>query len=110
GPDRLQGGFPRFVISGFSSIGNPNVSNPFKFSDNQYVAVSNLSWRKGSNWVPFGGEYTYYTINHFQPQAAFGPRGGFNFTGGLTALSGGAAPNLYNALAEFQIGRAGGRE
>ena len=28
GPDRLQGGYPRFAINGFSSIGNPNVSNP----------------------------------------------------------------------------------
>ena len=104
GPDRLQGGYPRFVISGFSSIGNPNVSNPFSFSDNQYVAVSNLSWMKGSHWLRFGGEYTYYTINHFQPQAANGPRGGFNFTGGLTALNGGAAPNIYNAVADFLLG------
>lgn len=104
GPDRLQGGYPRFAITGFSSIGNPNVSNPFSFSDNQYVAVSNLSWMKGSHWLRFGGEYTYYTINHFQPQAAFGPRGGFNFTGGLTALRGGAAPTLYNGFADFLLG------
>jgi hypothetical protein len=104
GPDRLQGGYPRFTISGFSSIGNPNVSNPFSFSDNQYVAVGNMSWLKGSHWLRFGGEYTYYTINHFQPQAAFGPRGGFNFTGGLTALNGGTAPNMYNGLADFLLG------
>ena len=104
GPDRLQGGYPRFVITGFSSIGNPNVSNPFSFSDNQYVAVGNLSWLKGSHWLRFGGEYTYYTINHFQPQAAFGPRGGFNFTGGLTALNGGRRPKLYNAFADFLLG------
>jgi hypothetical protein len=104
GPDRLQGGYPRFTISGFSSIGNPNVSNPFLFRDNQYVAVGNLSWMKGSHWLRFGGEYTYYTINHFQPQAAFGPRGGFNFSGGLTSLNGGAAPTLYNGLADFLLG------
>jgi Carboxypeptidase regulatory-like domain/TonB dependent receptor len=104
GPDRLQGGYPRFAITGFSSIGNPNVSNPFSFSDNQYVAVGNMSWLKGSHWLRFGGEYTYYTINHFQPQAAFGPRGGFTFTGGLTALNGGAPPTLYNGLADFLLG------
>ncbi len=104
GPDRLQGGYPRFAISGFSSLGNPNVSNPFSFSDNQYVAVGNLSWLKGSHWMRVGGEYTYYTINHFQPQAAFGPRGGFNFTGGLTSLRGGAAPTLYNGFADFLLG------
>jgi hypothetical protein len=104
GPDRLQGGYPRFAITGFSSIGNPNVSNPFSFSDNQYVAVGNLSWLKGSHWLRFGGEYTYYTINHFQPQAAFGPRGGFTFTGGLTSLRLGAAPTLYNGFADFLLG------
>jgi len=104
GPDRLQGGYPRFAITGFSSIGNPNVSNPFQFRDNQYVAVGNLSWLKGSHWFRFGGEYTYYTINHFQPQAAFGPRGGFTFSGGLTALRGGAAPTLYNSFADFLLG------
>ncbi len=104
GPDRLQGGYPRFTISGFSSIGNPNVSNPFLFRDNQYVAAGNLSWQRGAHNLRFGGEYTYYTINHFQPQAAFGPRGGFNFSGGLTALRGGSAPNLYNGWADFLLG------
>lgn len=104
GPDRLQGGYPRFAISGFSSIGNPNVSNPFLFRDNQYVAAGNLSWSRGAHNLRFGGEYTYYTINHFQPQAAFGPRGGFNFSGGLTSLNGGPAPTLYNGWADFLLG------
>jgi hypothetical protein len=104
GPDRLQGGYPRFNISGFSAIGNPNVSNPFLFRDHQYVVTGNLSWMKGAHSIRFGGEYTYYTINHFQPQAAFGPRGGFNFTGGLTALRGGVAPNAYNGFADFLLG------
>lgn len=108
GGDRLQGGYPRFNISGFSALGNPNVSNPFLFRDNQYVAVGNVGWFKGSHSLRFGAEYAYYTINHFQPQAAFGPRGGFNFTGGLTALNGGAAPNLYNGLADFLLGQAQG--
>ncbi|MBX5494709.1 MAG: TonB-dependent receptor [Bryobacteraceae bacterium] len=104
GPDRLQGGYPRFTISGFSSLGNPNVSNPFLFRDNQYVAVGNLSWVKGAHSLRFGGEYTYYTINHYQPQASNGPRGGFNFNGGLTALNGGPSPNLYNSWADWLLG------
>jgi hypothetical protein len=110
GSDRLQGGYPRFNISGFSALGNPNVSNPFLFRDNQYVVVGNLGYQRGAHNLRFGGEYTYYTINHFQPQAAFGPRGGFNFTGGLTALNlaGAAAPNLFNGLADFLLGRAQG--
>jgi hypothetical protein len=104
GSDRLQGGYPRFVINGFSSLGNPNVSNPFLFRDNQYVTAGNLSWNRGAHNLRFGGEYTYYTINHFQPQSANGPRGGFTFTGGVTALNGGAAPNLYNSWADFLLG------
>ncbi|PYV15423.1 MAG: hypothetical protein DMG07_09790, partial [Acidobacteria bacterium] len=104
GPDRLQGGYPRFIIFGYSSIGNPNVSNPFLFRDNQYVTVGNVGWVKGSHSLRFGGEYTYYTINHFQPQAANGPRGGFNFTGGLTALRGGASPTQFNGWADFLLG------
>jgi len=104
GADRLQGGYPRFTISGWSSVGNPNVSNPFLFRDNQYVVSGNLSYTRGAHSLRFGGEYTYYTINHFQPQASNGPRGGFNFTGGLTALRGGAAPSLYNGYADFLLG------
>ncbi|MBI1790886.1 MAG: TonB-dependent receptor [Acidobacteria bacterium] len=108
GADRLQGGYPRFTISGWSSIGNPNVSNPFLFRDNQYVAGGHLSYIQGAHSLRFGGEYTYYTINHFQPQAAYGPRGGFNFTGGLTAIRGGAAPTLYNGYADFLLGLPNG--
>ncbi len=106
GADRLQGGYPRFNISGFSALGNPNVSNPFLFRDQQYTVTANLGYVRGAHSFRFGYDYQYLTINHFQPQAAFGPRGGFNFTGGLTALNGGAAPNLYNGLADFSLGLA----
>jgi hypothetical protein len=59
---------------------------------------------KGSHSFRFGAEYQHFGINHFQPQTSFGPRGGFTFSGGLTALNGGAAPNLYNAWADFLLG------
>lgn len=104
GPDRLQGGFPRFTITGFSNLGNPNVSNPFLFRDPQYVGTFNVSWIRGPHSLRFGFEYSKYDINHFQPQASNGPRGGFNFTGGLTSLKGGAATNLYNGWADFLLG------
>lgn len=104
GTDRLQGGYPRFTITGFSSLGNPNVSNPFLFRDPQYVTAINLSWIRGSHSLRFGFEYTKYDINHFQPQTSNGPRGGFNFTGGLTSLRGGSATNLYNSWADFLLG------
>ena len=106
GPYRLQGGIPRFTVSGFSNFGNPNVSNPFLFRDNQFVTVVNLGWIKGSHSIRFGGERAYYTINHFQPQTSYGPRGGFNFTGGVTTRNarGAAVSNNYNGWADFLLG------
>jgi len=104
GSDPLQAGFPRFTFNTFSNLGNPNVSNPFLFRDNQYVTNGNLSWLKGSHSFRFGAEYSKYDINHFQPQASNGPRGGFNFTGGLTSLNGGAATTGYNSWGDFLLG------
>src|SRR5215471_6489513 len=104
GSDPLQGGFPRFTFSTFSSLGNPNVSNPFQFRDNQYVTTENLSWMKGSHSIRVGFEFSKFDINHFQPQASNGPRGGFNFTGGLTSLSGGTSTTGYNSWGDFLLG------
>jgi hypothetical protein len=104
GPDFLQSGYPRFTFNTLSSIGNPNVSNPFQFRDPQYVAVTNLGVNKGVHSLRFGFEYSKYDINHFQPQASNGPRGGFNFSGGLTSLSGGAPTTGYNSYGDFLLG------
>ncbi len=102
----LDGGYPNFGVTGFSSFGNSNVSNPFLFRDNEYVGGVNLGWVRGSHSFRFGAEYQHFAINHFQPQTSFGPRGGFTFTGGLTALNGGPAPSLYNAWGDFLLGDA----
>ncbi|HTS62744.1 MAG TPA: TonB-dependent receptor [Candidatus Acidoferrales bacterium] len=104
GPDSLQGGYPRFTFNTFSSLGNPNVSNPFLFRDPQYYTNENVGWTKGSHSLRFGFEYSKYDINHFQPQASNGPRGGFNFTGGLTSLNGGASTTGFNSWADFLLG------
>ncbi len=104
GSDALQAGYPRFTFSTFSNIGNPNVSNPFKFRDPQYVASANLGVMKGAHSLRFGFEYSKYGINHFQPQASNGPRGGFNFNGGLTSLNGGPATQSFNSWADFLLG------
>ncbi|MBI4893681.1 MAG: TonB-dependent receptor [Acidobacteria bacterium] len=104
GPDYLQSGYPRFTFNTFSSIGNPNVSNPFTFRDPQYVATTNLAVMKGAHSLRFGFEFSKYDINHFQPQASNGPRGGFNFNGGLTSLNGGSATTGYNSWGDFLLG------
>jgi hypothetical protein len=104
GSNPLQAGYPRFILNTFSNLGNPNVSNPFLFRDNQYVSSGNLSWTRGSHSFRFGVEYSKYDINHFQPQASNGPRGGFNFTGGLTSLNGGPSTTGFNSWGDFLLG------
>jgi hypothetical protein len=104
GASPLQGGIPFFSISGFSSLGDTNISNPFVFKDNAFLYAANLSWVKGAHSVRIGAEFDRYQVNDYQSQTLYGVRGGFNFTGGLTALNGGTAPNLYNAWADFLLG------
>ena len=104
GANPLYGGYPNFVINGFSSLGNPNISNPFQFRDTDYLSAANVSWVKGAHSFRVGGEFDRYQINHFQAQLKYGVRGGFNFTGGLSALNGGPAPNAYNGWADFMLG------
>jgi hypothetical protein len=43
-------------------------------------------------------------MDHWQPEISDGPRGAFNFGGGVTALSGGAAPTYFNSYAGFLLG------
>ncbi len=100
----LQGGQPYFNVSSYTAFGNPNISNPFVFRDNQYVAAGNLSWIRRSHSLRFGVDYVDMQINHFQPQLKYGPRGGFFFTGGVTSLNGGSASNQYNDWADFMLG------
>ena len=100
----LCGGLPRFVFTGLSNLGNQNISNPFQFRDQTYVAAANVTWVKAKHSTRYGMELDHMAINHFQPQNTSGPRGGFNFTGGLTSLTGGAAPDVFNSWADFLLG------
>lgn len=104
GSDLLQGGYPAFTLTGFASLGNSTSSNPFQFRDSNTNMRVNLGAIRGKHSVRFGFDYAKSSINDFQPQTSFGPRGGFKFTGGLTALNGGSAPNLYNSWADFLLG------
>ena len=52
GTDPLQGGYPRFTFNTFSSLGNPNVSNPFLFRDNQYVTNCEPQLDQGRAFAP----------------------------------------------------------
>jgi hypothetical protein len=104
GPNPLQGGIPYFSLSGFSTLGNSSISNPSIYKNNLYFLAANLTWVRGSHSFRFGGTYGRYDQNNFNPGVQYSVRGGFNFTGGVTALSGGAAPNAYNAWGDFLLG------
>ena len=106
GPDPLDGGFPGFVVNGYASFGNPNAANPYDWRDIQYVSGFNFSYNRSSHNFRWGGELLRWQLNEWQPNFGFGARGGFNFTGGLTALNGGAAPNQFNSWADFLLGQA----
>ncbi|MGH9604798.1 MAG: TonB-dependent receptor domain-containing protein [Terracidiphilus sp.] len=100
----LCGGQPAFTFNTISSMGNSANSNPFEFRDNTYVSAANLSWIKGKHSTRYGMEFDRFAINHFQPQNTVGPRGGFSFNGGLTSLTGGASPDVFNSWADFLLG------
>jgi len=104
-PTGFGGGASSSGSSAFSSIGNQNTASPYLFRDNQYVENASITWNKGRHSMAFGGEHTHSAINHFQPQGSnvATPRGGFQFTGGLTTV-GGVTPTLFNQLADFLLG------
>lgn len=100
----LCGGMPGFFFSTISSMGNQANSNPFQFRDNTYTTAVNLSYTRGKHSTRYGMEFDRFSINHFQPQNTYGPRGGLQFTGGLTSLTGGPAATVFNSWADFLLG------
>jgi len=106
GTTAFQSGTPGFNISNLSSLGNFTTSNPFQFRDMQYVGNLNATWIRGKHIMRFGGEYTHSAINHLQTNNA-GPRGQFNFSGGVTSNNSGASadgPNYYRSVADLLLG------
>ena len=104
GPTIRESGFPGFAINGYEAFGGVIPSSPRFRSDRQLQYTANASWTRGVHSVRFGVEIIRQEMNHYQPSGTFGPRGRFNFTGGVTALNGGPAPNQFNSLAAFLLG------
>ena len=106
-PDLRSSGFPFFAISGFANLGNPEGWNPAFRNDWSFTSTHNVRWSHGKHQISAGTDIIHHHLNHWQPELGAGPRGEFDFGGGATALNGGAAPNQYNALAQFELGLAG---
>jgi Carboxypeptidase regulatory-like domain/TonB dependent receptor len=100
-------GQPIFSLNNtFSTLGNAQTANPFKFRDNQFTGDINLSWVKGTHSTKYGFTYYHFDLNHFQPNLGSGvsnPRGGFQFDGQMTC-NGSCGVTAYNALADFLLG------
>ena len=104
GPDPNQKGLPSFAITGFETFGNTDSYTPELKNDFTYTYAANLSWILRQHTLRFGVQLLNNRLDEYQPQRGFGPRGGFTFTGGVTALKGGASSTSANSLAQFLLG------
>ena len=110
GSDLRSSGFPFFAVSGFADIGNPEGWNPAFRNDWSFTTSHNVRWSKGKHQVSAGIDIIHHHLNHWQPELGSGPRGEFDFDGNATALNdpSAAAPNQFNAWAQFLLGLPGG--
>ena len=81
---------------------------PYFRRDPQYQYVANFNWTKSAHNIRFGFDLYRQHLNQQQAEfvggAYHGAQGGFTFTGGPTALRGGAAANQFNSYAAFLLG------
>ncbi len=106
GPDIRDSGFPDIQIGAYTGFGVPNWMPLFR-TDETYTHSDSLTWTKGAHEFRFGFDMVRHHLNHWQPELSNGgPRGLLDFNGQVTALnaSGAAAPNQFNAYAQFLLG------
>ena len=103
GPDPRQSGMPRFSISGYETLGNPNGWQPNYYGDTTFTIEQNFSYIKGAHNLRFGFQGLRHHLNHWQPEIGGGPRGRFDFNRGTTALLG-ESNSQFNAYAAFLLG------
>jgi hypothetical protein len=110
GTRRFEGGWPRFQITSFATLGINEDYMPYYRSDPQYQYAANFNWTKRAHSIRFGFDLYRQDLNQAQPEAvggAFhGASGGFQFTGGPTSTRGGPSANRYNSFAAFLLGVA----
>ena len=107
GKRRFEGGWPRFQIGGFNTLGVQDSFMPYDRRDPQYQYVLNFNWTRGSHQIRYGVDYYKQDLNHQQAEFAgqnHGAQGGFTFAGGPTQIRDGAAASPYNSYASFLLG------
>jgi hypothetical protein len=107
GTRTFEGGWPRFTIGSFATLGVPDAFMPYFRHDPQFQYAANATKLHGSHSFRFGMDLLRLHLNHTQPEfsgAAHGAQGGFNFGGGPTLRNGGDAANEYNSWGSFMLG------
>jgi hypothetical protein len=107
GTRTFEGGWPRFTIGSFATLGVPDAFMPYFRHDPQFQYAANATKLHGSHTFRFGMDLLRLHLNHTQPEfsgAAHGAQGGFNFAGGPTLRNGGDAANEYNSWGSFMLG------
>ena len=104
--DLRDSGIPFFSVNGYADLGNPEGWNPAYRNDWSFTSNHNVRWSHGKHQVSAGTDIIHHHLNHWQPELGSGPRGEFDFGGGLTALNSttAPAPNQFNAWAQFLLG------
>jgi hypothetical protein len=93
-----SGGMPSFNITNYGA--EFGESNPFMtYLDPVYELNANATKTHGTHTIRFGTDIIKVDMNHNESNTP-----GFSFTGGVTALAGGSAPNQYNSVADFLLG------
>jgi len=103
GPDPRQQGMPNININGYNGFGVPGWMPLTRIEEN-FTTTHTLRWIKGKHNFAFGFDGVLYRMNHWQPELGAGPRGAFNFSGGITTNSG--TFNNFNAYGAFLLGES----
>jgi len=107
GTRTFEGGWPRFTIASFATLGVPDAFMPYFRHDPQFQYAANATKLAGAHTLRFGMDLLNLHLNHTQPEfsgANHGAQGGFNFSGGPTQRNGGDAANEYNSWGAFLFG------
>ena len=103
--DPRTSGMPGFFIDGYEPFGGVDGWTPLYRHDRTYNGSANLSWTAGKHEMRFGADIVKIELNHWQPELGeFGPRGGFEYNGGATALGPNGSPDQFNSYAQFLLG------
>ncbi len=106
GADIRDSGFPDISLGAYTGFGVPNWMPLFR-TDETYTTSHKMTYTKGAHEVKFGFDLVRHHLNHWQPELSNGgPRGYFDFGGGVTADNDPNAPatTQYNAYAQFLLG------